>query len=166
MNHLTTVALALLLGATTAQPGAAASGSPAALAGMTAATRASSKMGAPVDVYFKHLTTAKLAADPTLQISFVPRVPANLRVEWKTDAGVTIANGGSPLALGKTTANGIYTRYLTVPKGSNPGGMIRALVSVEDGDTRLFSVFVVPAYPAAAAASGNAKRQKLPVRQL
>ncbi len=143
---------------------------PAAVAGMTAVAPVNEKIGAPVDVYFRHLTKAAGATDPTLQLSFVPRMAGNLRVELVPDRNVTIAYGGAPLALQKAAAAGVYNRMLSVRRGGSAPANIRALVSIEMGDTRFFSVYSIPADVVSADAArqkASTKRTtKKPARQL
>jgi hypothetical protein len=129
---------------------------PAGVAGMTAVTPVNQKIGAPVDVYYRHLNKSTGATDPTLQLAFVPRMAGNLRVELVPDKDVTIAYGGAPLALQKAAASGVYNRMLSVRRGGSAPANIRALVSVEIGDMRFFSIYSIPAD----AVSADAARQK------
>ncbi len=129
---------------------------PAAVAGMTAVLPVNQKIGAPVDVYYRHLAKSPGATDPTLLLAFVPRMAGNLRVELLPDKNVTIAYGGAPLALQKAAAAGVYNRMLSVRRSGSAPANIRALVSVEIGDMRFFSIYSIPAD----AVSADAARQK------
>ena len=133
---------------------------PAAVAGMTAVLPVNQKIGAPVDVYYRHLAKSTGATDPTLQLAFVPRMAGNLRVELLPDRNVTIAYGGAPLALQKAAAAGVYNRMLSVRRGGSTPANIRALVSIEMGDTRFFSVYSIPAD----VVSADAARQKASIK--
>lgn len=138
---------------------------PPQLARMTHAVHVSEKMGAPIDVYYRHMSVTKSSADPSMQISFVPRVASdNLKVELTPDAGVAIDNGAAPLLLRKAEARGIYNRYLSVRRTIGGPANIRAIVSVEVGGARFFSVFTIPA-DAASVAGQLQKSGKKPVRK-
>jgi hypothetical protein len=138
---------------------------PAELAQMTPAQRVSEKMGAPVDVFYRHMGAVKLSGDPSMQISFVPRVASdNLKVEMTPDTGVVIDNGAAPLMLRKADARGIYNRYLSVRRTVGTPANIRAVVSVDVGGARFFSVFSIPA-DASSAASQSQKAGKKPIRK-
>jgi lipoprotein-anchoring transpeptidase ErfK/SrfK len=138
---------------------------PAALAQMTPAQRVSEKMGAPVDVFYRHMGAVKSSGDPSMQISFVPRVASNnLKVEMTPDAGVVIDNGAAPLLLNKAEARGVYNRYLNVRRTIAAPANIRAVVSVDVGGARFFSVFSIPA-DASSAASQSQKAGKKPTRK-
>lgn len=143
---------------------------PAAVAGMTAVLPVNQKIGAPVDVYYRHMNKAAGANDPTLQLAFVPRMAGKLRVELLPDRNVTIAYGAAPLALQKAAAAGVYNRMLSVRRGGSAPASIRALVSIEMGDTRFFSVYAIPAdvmsADAARQKSGGKQTAKKPARQL
>lgn len=154
MKILSRIALGMLLASSAAAQAATqtpAAQPPQTPAGMTAAVRASSKIGAPVDVYYRHLAGAKLAADPSLQLTVVPRVAGNLRVEIVADKSVSVVSGGAPLALQKAGARTQYNRLLSLRRSGDAAASVRAIVWLESDGARLFSVFVIPADAASAA---------------
>lgn len=133
----------------------------AAPSGMARATRQGEKMGAPVDVYYKYVAGATASNDPTLQLAVVPRVATDsLRVELLPGAGVAIDYGGAPMALAKTSAAGIYNRYLSVRRLSSKPATIQAIVTVDIGNARYASIFTLPADATSAAAMKAAAAAK------
>ena len=144
---------------------------PAAVDGMIEARPVNEKIGAPVGVYYRHIAKVANAGDPTLQLSFVPRMTGNLRVEFTADNSASFAYGGAPLALQKATAASVYNRSLRVLRGGSAPANIRAIVTIEIGDARFFSIFSIPADAASADAarlmkSGISQATKRPARQL
>ena len=168
--HTLLAAIALSVAPAASHGASQAPNKPAAVAGMTALTPVNQKIGAPVDVYYRHLAKSNGAGDPSLQLAFVPRMAGNLRVEFVPDRNVTIVYGGARLALQKAAAAGVYNRMLSVRRGGSAPANIRALVSIELGDTRFFSIYSIPADAVSAAAArqkaGVKQTVKKPARQL
>ncbi len=121
--------------------------------GMTRASRQGEKIGAPVDMFYKYVAGGTAKNDPTLQLAFAPRLAVdNLRVELLAGPGAVIDNGGAPLALAKTSAAGVYNRYISVRRLTDKPATLQAIVTVDIGDSRYASIFTLPVDAASATA--------------
>jgi hypothetical protein len=146
-NSVMTLLVAAMLGSL-----AQAAGIPAELRAMTAATRASQKIGAPVEVYYQHLKASDSAA-PNLKLAVVPQVAVNsLRLDLSPGEGVSFDKSSADFKLQKTAAAGIYNRFLNVSKGGSQPATIRATVWVEIDGSTFFSIFNIPVDTASAIA--------------
>lgn len=146
-NSVMTLLVAVTLGSYSQ-----AAGIPTELRSMTAATRTSQKIGAPVEMYYQHLKAGD-SSTPNLKLAVVPQVAVNsLRLELSPGEGVSFDESSAGFKLQKATAAGIYNRFLNVSKGGSLPAIIRATVWVEIDGSTFFSIFSIPADTASATA--------------
>jgi hypothetical protein len=110
-----------------------------------ALARASGKIGAPVDV--RYLVSGVVAKDQpaTVQLAFVPRVAgSNLQVQFPATAGVTIETGAQDLQMQKAAPTDVVRHRLLVTPTAGDAGEMRAIVSMELGGARFFTIYTIP----------------------
>ena len=109
---------------------------PAGPAGMQPALR-NEKISIPVDVFY--------SKGQALQLAFVPRISAGrMQVELLPDAGLGVQSGAETMVLASVNAKAIYRRQVNLKSMANAQGRLRALVTLELGDSRFAGIFTVP----------------------
>lgn len=118
------------------------------------------KIGAPVDVRYQLAGVVAKDQPATIELAFVPRVAGtNLRVEFPDTPGLSIDAGARLMQAQKAGAAEALRHSLLVTPTQSDTGQLRAIVWMDVGGGRYFTIYSIPIAAPSQATKQNAPKK-------